>query len=351
MAVSKFSPSDPDSSAATAVATSTQSSQERWLEQMRDVFEMENERARQGLAAIQTNIAEALGLNHEILDAFGGIQREGKQLLGQAADIQSSSDKLTDLLQDSHDRVGKMNANVDEIAGILKDIESIADQTNLLALNATIEAARAGEAGKGFAVVASEVKELSRQTANMVERIAELTGTISSRATDVQSSISAATEESQKANGAVSMFREGIHETFRRTDDATCSLGRTNDRIFMSLAKLDHVIWKVNTYLSVLRSEEMFKYVDHHNCRLGKWYYEGEGWKEFGTLPSYAALEGPHSVVHRGTKSVFELLADVEENFPDITAALRTMEDGSEDIFRLLDLLLEEKEQLLAKRR
>jgi hypothetical protein len=47
--------------------------------------------------------------------------------------------------------------------------------------------------------------------------------------------------------------------------------------VFMSLAKLDHVLWKVNTYLSVSKGEPAFDFVDHHNCRLGKWYYEGEG--------------------------------------------------------------------------
>ncbi len=348
MAVSDFSPSPLDQA---STGTHPTGSPEQAFDQMRGVFEMENERARQGLGAVQNDIAEALGLNHEILEAFGGIQREGDLLLGQAGDIQSSSEKLTTLLQDSHEKVGKMNANVDEISGILKEIESIADQTNLLALNATIEAARAGEAGKGFAVVASEVKELSRQTANMVERISELTSTISSRATDVQRSISGAAEESQSANDAVSLFNEGIHETFRRTDDATNSLGRTNDRIFISLAKLDHVIWKVNTYLSVLRSREMFKYVDHHNCRLGKWYYEGDGRKRFGSVPSYASLEGPHGEVHRGTERVFALLTNASANFEGIAEALRTMEVGSDEVFRSLDHILEEKEATLPKKK
>lgn len=336
---------DPTNPTATPAGTPTGLSADKFLR----IAEMENEQARKGLTAVQATVAEALELNHEIFESFDGIQREGDRLLAEVGDIQNSSEKLMRLLTASSEKVRRMNSNVEEIGGILREIESIADQTNLLALNATIEAAGAGEAGKGFAVVASEVKELSSQTSSMVERISELTHTISENAGEVEEAISQAGKESQSANDSVAQFNSGIHETFRRADAATNSLSRTNQRIFMGLAKLDHIVWKVNTYLSVVRGEKSFDFVDDRNCRLGKWYYEGEGMREFGMVPSYANLESPHRVVHEGTKEIFTHLSDVEENFDAIRRGLMKMEDGSDEIFRCLDRILEEKEMTMAQ--
>lgn len=62
-------------------------------------------------------------------------------------------------------------AEVNEILGILGEMEAISKQTNLLALNAAIEAARAGESGRGFAVVADEVRGLSKRSDHFSSQI------------------------------------------------------------------------------------------------------------------------------------------------------------------------------------
>ena len=67
---------------------------------------------------------------------------------------------------------------VEQIQVLSSSITEITAQTNLLALNASIEAARAGEAGRGFAVVAGEIGNLAVQSRQTVEKIQEVTKSV-----------------------------------------------------------------------------------------------------------------------------------------------------------------------------
>ncbi len=49
-------------------------------------------------------------------------------------------------------------------------------------------------------------------------------------------------------------------------------------------------------------------FADHTRCRLGKWYYEGEGHSCFSRLAGFRELEKPHRAVHR---HALEALAQV----------------------------------------
>ena len=153
----------------------------------------------------------------------------------------------------------------------------------------------------------------------------------------MEASSSVCKEISEVSSG----FTKQISDASSGNQTAMHHLFKTNDRIFMSLAKLDHVAWKVNTYLSVLQEKPSFTYVDHHDCRLGKWYYEGDG-QSFSHSLAFKALEGPHSRVHEGTKAVFGVLTS-KGSATALSAAIKTMEDGSDGVFQALDRMLEQK--------
>lgn len=98
-----------------------------------------------------------------------------------------------------------INKSSNEIAGVIKVINSIAEQTNLLALNAAIEAARAGEAGRGFAVVADEVRKLAQSSTVAAQNTTKL---IESSNSIIQQGLSMTEETAKTFNGIVNVANE-----------------------------------------------------------------------------------------------------------------------------------------------
>ncbi len=138
-------------------------------------------------------------------------------------------------------------------------------------------------------------------------------------------------------------YSQEVGSAMTVTTHAFDRLNHITDRVFMSLAKLDHVIWKVNTYLSVSHKEPAFTFVDHKNCRLGKWYNEGLGKKYFSNTPSYNKLDLPHSKVHNATHHVFDAINNGNVDYDMAVKALIEMESASKDVFKLLDNILHER--------
>lgn len=307
------------------------------------VLHFENENLKKGLLNIQSNIAEAIKINGEALNEFESTNAEYNSLAQSTKKIKDEMDSLNEKIDDLQNKNNEMVSLVNSISGFLRSIVRISDQTNLLALNATIEAERAGEAGRGFAIVAKEVKELSIETKKAAEDISSALKKIDAQAKYVDQSTKNSSELCVSMKEGITNFYERMINANELSQKSMGWIHRTNDRVFMSLAKLDHVIWKVNTYLSVLVKDAVFNFVDHANCRLGKWYLAGDGNRSFSHLSSYHRLDHPHSVVHNGTRKVLDQIHSENIDNAVVFKALEEMEYGSDGVFEALDAILEEK--------
>ncbi len=227
------------------------------------------------------------------------------------AAFQTIAANLTDMvgrMTEASGSVESLSKRVTDIAGFVSLIKEIADQTNLLALNAAIEAARAGEAGRGFAIVADEVRKLAERTTKATVEISGLVGTIQG--------------DTQQARSVMSLGAADAARYSAESEAATHSMGRlldlsqTMERAVSSssllanveLANIDELALKLEVYkvflgLSTLRPEEL---PDETQCRLGRWYYEGEGKAHFARLPGYAEMETPHKAVHDHARRAVE---------------------------------------------
>jgi methyl-accepting chemotaxis protein len=264
---------------------------------------------------------------------------------------------MTHRVEQSAQTIGELNARGQEIQHAVALINDIADQTNLLALNAAIEAARAGEAGRGFAVVADEVRKLAENTKNASESIGRVMGNLMR---ETQTMLDDSAAMSEMAHGAAGVVGE-LAERFRQfASSAVNTLTKTSqgmEKSFASLIKVDHMIYKQRTYMALNSSgdEQYVKAVkvDWHGCRLGKWYYEGDGKARFGGGASYADMEKPHADVHRCAQSILPIIAQAWEKSPalqeELYSNLECMERGSAGVMETIDRMVTEKSAAIAR--
>jgi len=271
--------------------------------------------------------------------------------LGTVEQISASLNNINDTVHSVSEVITALINDSKKITESLSMITGIADQTNLLALNASIEAARAGEHGRGFAVVADEVKNLSEHTKDAALEVSKTLKAFNKRVEQMHTEAESSAELSQEVMGQVDSFR---HQFSGLSDSAKASVGYityAKDKSFGLLTKLDHIIYKQNGYIAIESSDDCPQrqaiMVNNHNCRLGKWYYEGIGYEKFRTTKAYSNLDFPHQEVHRTVQMAYDISrgnwAEDPRKLDEIIKQMQLSEDASSLVMKYIDEMVEEK--------
>ncbi|GAB2181227.1 hypothetical protein DLREEDagrD3_14500 [Denitratisoma sp. agr-D3] len=251
--------------------------------------------------------------------------------------IAQSLDQLSMRSQAAADSVASLSSRASQIVGIVNLIKEIADQTNLLALNAAIEAARAGEQGRGFAVVADEVRKLAERTTSATKEISTLVTQIHQDTGFATESMGALSGEAQVFSQEGSTATESMEKLLGLSQGMEKTISASALRCFVEVAKVDHLVFKFAVYEAFfgLNNKTADDLADHTHCRLGKWYYEGEGRECYSTLDGYREMEGAHKAVHEAAKAALRALRN-----GDMTkgaAEVGRMEAASLDVVHALE--------------
>ncbi|BCB25747.1 chemotaxis protein [Sulfurimicrobium lacus] len=353
----------------------TWESRARQLESRVAELEAERDREHQGKLAAEAQAAEWQGeiekcnriykTMGEFANSFMEIQRSQlkianamkteKQNAIEASTMsganQAAMEKISSNLQamsretnEMAEKVGNLSSRASQIGGIIQLIREIADQTNLLALNAAIEAARAGEQGRGFAVVADEVRKLAERTSKATSEISGLVSAIQDETQQARSHMDEWAQKTESYSLEGNEATQNMKRLFTLSNIMEGVIASSALRSFVEVTKIDHLVYKFEVYkvFMCLSDKGVGEFADHHNCRLGKWYFEGEGHDCFSRLPGFREVDEPHKRFHDSGMEAIRQFHDGE--YMKGFAAIAAMEDASMKVLAELDRIAQSGE-------
>ena len=190
----------------------------------------------------------------------------GKDLNERAEEISSA--------QNDSEEMKKLFSSLTEKSKEIKEmtaaIQDVSDRTNILSINASIEAARAGEAGSGFRIIAGEVKNLSQQTNEFAESIADRMEEFTTTLNRVAEQVSQFTDIMDKFSKDIQRLNDNFDESRREGDEVGNALkeiaaanNEESQAISMGLQSLEETFNSLsNTYTMIHTLKKSYEGLD-----------------------------------------------------------------------------------------
>jgi hypothetical protein len=307
---------------------------------------------------INLSLSNTQTVYQELLGELDSMATESKETaagsnegLSLTKNIVSDTENLNNQIKTENEIVNNLVQKSNDIALAIKVIDQISFQTNILSLNAAVEAATAGEAGKGFAVVAQEVRNLASRSADAAKEIKDVVVSIQEETARMKASSDIVAKVVVETKDRVDILIKLMNTFQKNAGRSVFEVEAISNKIFLNLAKLDHVIYKNNLYQLLFGESNNFKPTEHTMCRLGKWYETGLGKTEFGSTRSYGSLNIPHKTVHQEANALAKECAgnSVVCSKAVIEDKVVKIEEASQHVFEILDHMLEEKNEQIMK--
>ena len=189
-------------------------------------------------------------------------------------------------------------------------------------------------------MVADEVRKLAERTARATMDIGTLVTGIQEETGQAKAIMDigagSAASQSTESESAMRSMQRMLDLSLRMQDGIAVSSRLAN----AELANIEELTLKLEVYkvllgLSDLKPSDL---PDETECRLGRWYYEGEGQTEFSRLPGYREMEAPHKAVHDLARQAVERYRNGD--FAGALSALTRMEEANLTVMAGMERIL-----------
>ncbi|WP_064721207.1 methyl-accepting chemotaxis protein [Proteus hauseri] len=274
---------------------------------------------------------------HDRLVLLDEMEQLFHDMLDNAQSLASFLNEIDGHFTHSNEEIENFSSWLKKIKDSANNIDRLSSQANILSINSAIEAGHIGREGAGFSVLAQEMKKLSLEIQRQASAIATINNNVSSRFIPVKENTLKNQQQLQEVKKIVTEGHENLSALAEHAGELKHICQFMSMQQFFNTVKLDHVLWKEAIYVHLLNNDDENCVNQHTECRLGKWYYQGDGRKFAGT-EAFRRLEEPHKLVHQCGRQALAANLIGDENA--VKHYIEQMEQASVNVIKYVDVLL-----------
>ncbi|HSP32247.1 MAG TPA: CZB domain-containing protein [Halomonas sp.] len=191
----------------------------------------------------------------------------------------------------------------------------------------------------GLAAIADDVHRLALHMHQLSHQLSVLMEQVNSQVREHAQEVMKKRQADDEIAHSVQTAKQALLQLSDQTRHMHKVIHHSATAAFLHSAKLDHAVWKCQLYKQLLSANTDTPLEDHHQCRLGRWHRQGEGYQRYARTEAYRSLTAPHRRMHESGAEALKYARLGDRNGQ--LAALGVMEEASQQLALQLDNLME----------